>query len=263
MTLCIVAHCHEAGAYRIALCFDRKASSDMGSSESLWKYVHISNHFRGLIAGTVSEARELADIYKQHFTSGPLPFLSPSCLIEELRKPAALYRSRKISAHIGEKFGMSVAEFSASPLGSSLPSEMSSIECKAQLIIAGFVSGRPVIFQYQSWGISSCDHHAAIGEGAYVAAPLLLYRNQADYDTLSSTLYKLYEAKKVAEVYDSVGSQTNMIVLSPNPQEPERIHEAVVSSEGLTFLQNRFTECGPKTLGLMFDFPVDELKLVG
>jgi 20S proteasome alpha/beta subunit len=263
MTLCIAAHCHEAGAYRIALCFDRKGTSGSGSSETIHKYEHIGGQLRALLAGTVSEARELADIYRQHFSSGPLPSANLSTLLEEMRKPAALYRSRKISAHIGEHFGMTLEEFLSSPLGSTLPSELSSIRCEAELILAGFIEDKPVIFQYGNWGVTVCDNHATIGEGSYVAAPLLLYRNQADYDTLSSTLYKIYEAKKLAEVYDSVGSQTNIMVLTPDLQNQERIHEATVSPDGLAFMQKRFDELGPKPLGLMFDFPVGELNWIG
>ena len=265
MTLCIAASCHEAGDYRIVLCFDKKGSSDSGSSETLFKFMHVGTQFRALLAGTAfDEAKELADIYRNHLVDiEPYSSVSISELLEEFRKPALTYKQRKIAAHIGQKYGMSIADFNNSQMASLLPAEIASLECKAQLILAGFVQGRPRIFQFAYWGVSYCDQYAAIGEGAYLAAPLLQYRNQADYDTMTSTLYKLFEAKKLAEVYDSVGSQTDMFILLPDPQNANSTAQSVILPKGIEFLKRRFLNKGPRPLQPMHDFPQDGLQFIG
>jgi len=255
MTLCIAATCHEAGDPRIVLCFDAKGSSDLGSSETIWKYERLTLKYGALIAGVTADARELADIYREQMNkTDSVPLAGLSSLVEYLRLPAEMFRKRKINEFLVTRWGQNIEDFEATCNNENRRYEIANMLCPAWLIIAGFSGRQPVLFDYGHWAISTAEHYAAIGEGASVAMPILKYRSQAEHDTLSSTLYKVYEAKKLAEVYDSVGTDTKIIVLKPGTS-PESMDQQVVNPQGIEFLHSRFLEYGPRAVPVMHDFP--------
>jgi hypothetical protein len=157
------------------------------------------------------------------------------------------------------KCGQTFDDFEAHYNDETSRYEIANMQCPAWLTIAGFAGRKPMLFEYGNWGIYAAEHYSAIGEGASIALPLLKYRSQADYDTLSSTLYKVYEAKKIAEVYDSVGAATKIIVLKPGANEGTVNQQVVDPGKGLEFLDAKFLESGPKPLTALHDFPSEFL----
>jgi hypothetical protein len=165
MTLCIAATCHVAGDPRIVLCFDTKGSSDLGSSETIWKYERLTPRYSALIAGTTTDARELADIYREQMNqTDSTPPSGPSSLLEYLRGPAQTFRRRKISDFLIAKCGQTIADFEVGEGNETLRYEIANMPCPAWLTIAGFAGGRPVLFEYGNWSIYAAEHYSAIGE---------------------------------------------------------------------------------------------------
>jgi hypothetical protein len=111
----------------------------------------------------------------------------------------------------------------------------------AELIIAGFIDGSVEIYHTDSNGVArAASDFAVIGEGEYVAASALLRREQSDLSPLLTTLYNVYEAKKLSESVGSVGQRTHLSVLSNDGTSK-------ITSVGLdSQLSEWFNEYGPK-----------------
>jgi hypothetical protein len=88
---------------------------------------------------------------------------------------------------------------------------------------------------------------------------MLQYRKQVSYDTLPITLYKLFEAKKLAEVYSSVGSWTDMFVLTYDTSS-NVVLKSLLMPAGFQFLQMHLTDYGPKELPHDLPFPTNGIS---
>jgi 20S proteasome alpha/beta subunit len=65
MTVCIALKAQHSGTPHIVICADQMISPVYTSAETGWKVVPLSRGFTALIAGDVSDARELSGIYRQ------------------------------------------------------------------------------------------------------------------------------------------------------------------------------------------------------
>jgi 20S proteasome alpha/beta subunit len=91
----------------------------------------------------------------------------------------------------------------------------------ASLIVAGFVSEgdkhKPLICKIDQLGnVSISEDFECSGEGATVANPALLRREYNSGVSLMDAAFRLYEAKTLAEVFDSVGKDTSIDILYPD-----------------------------------------------
>ena len=87
--------------------------------------------------------------------------------------------------------------------------------------MAGFVSHnksmKPLICKVGRDGdVSITDHFEMIGEGRYVAIPPMLRRQYNSSVSLMDAIYRVYEAKTLAEIVPSVGEDTSIDILYPD-----------------------------------------------
>ena|SRR6266481_2689188 len=85
----------------------------------------------------------------------------------------------------------------------------------AELIVVGYLSGSPRIFKVSGDLVWSCDDFAVIGSGTYIAESTLSIRGQSSFTNLETTIYSVYEAKRMAENVLTVGKKTILFILRP------------------------------------------------
>ena len=85
----IATICQKGGVGRIVGCMDKKATVQPGtaSSESTFKLVSLSADLKAIFAGTIPSARELIQMYRDHFNARPF---DRSNILEQLRIPPVL-----------------------------------------------------------------------------------------------------------------------------------------------------------------------------
>ncbi len=128
--------------------------------------------------------------------------------------------------------------------------EIENIKFEAQLLVAGFVDGAPIICaineEPDAGSLIRFDRNfAAIGSGAAVAITSL-YRRQhlATETSLMKGLYHVYEAIVLSlGLSPGVGQELMSIdVLAPN------IEPRSLSDQGYAYLSRRFSDFGPREI---------------
>jgi len=124
-------------------------------------------------------------------------------------------------------------------------SEIRKMRIDASLIVAGFVpkgkSVKPLICKIdRNGGVSISEHFECSGEGQVVASPTLLRREYNSSVSLMDAAYRLYEAKKLSEVYTSVSEDTSVDILYPDGKLEQ------FSDSGHDKLISMFKTFGPK-----------------
>lgn len=118
------------------------------------------------------------------------------------------------------------------------------IEC--ELILAGFVNAESHLFVVSGDGsVSFEDDFAAIGSGADLATAVLRFRKQHSRRSLPDTLYRLYEAKKFAQMEPNVGRRTYLDVLRPRGRDNNsKVAIQSLSKEGFKQLDAYYQQFG-------------------
>jgi hypothetical protein len=122
------------------------------------------------------------------------------------------------------------------------------IDLGASLILAGFVphksSMKPLICKVDRSGeVTVTEHFETIGEGRYVAQPPLLRRQYNSDVSLMDAIYRLYEAKTLAEIVPSVGEDTSIDILHPDGDLSQ-----VRNPQGYAVLDSMLKRFGSKRL---------------
>jgi 20S proteasome alpha/beta subunit len=219
MTVCIAAICRDEDQEKIVLCSDRRMSSGLGGSEVGRKEHALSHGWRCLVSGDEDHFLALIRLYRIHFLDEAR--LTYEKIDAAMKAP--LYERKKDIAeeYIRKRFAFSHDEFVKSGkdrLPADLFHEANQVinhtDLRASLIVAGFVGTSPEIYYTdEHCGAHPVMNFATIGEGSHLAHSVLLRREQMGWDSLSSTLYNVYEAKKYAESIGSVGPGTNISVM--------------------------------------------------
>ena len=260
MTLCIGALAYEPvpAQFCIVLAFDYKVSNDAWGSESEYKFHKLSDRMVALFAGSPARAKELALMYRDYLATTDL---KDATAREQLMEPYVAFKRRLANMYIGRKLAISYQDLLGHGeqwLGTQRwQKHLDAIERhdpKVHMVFAGFIGDRAVLFRL--WDeVEECTNFAAIGTGATTAQPALHAREQRPITSLSTTLYNVYEAKKVGESSPEVGRRTKMLVLPrPKPEEQKMVIEFVTDS-GEKHLQRLWRKHGPKPVKYPPVFP--------
>jgi hypothetical protein len=251
MTVCIAAACKENKESRLILCSDRKIGTWMASAQLGAKFRWAGRNWPALVSGTMTRAEELLATYRQSLSGVKV---DTSNMFDEFKKPALLHKEKRADEYVKNKFGFSYEhlrkngkkELPASLLYESF-SEIKNMELDCDLLIAGFVEDDARIFLVQGNGtVSYHDHFATIGTGGPISEAALYQRQQQKLLGLNSSIYHVYEAKKLAEIAEGVGTDTVLIVLSPPKDEEAEVGFRAVTTKGFVELQTKYTEFGLK-----------------
>lgn len=231
MTVCIAAICRDNDEEKIVLCSDKRMSSGLGSSEAGRKELSLRHGWRCLVSGDEDHFLALVRLYDIHFADKDR--LTYANLDEAMKAP--LYQRKKAIAeeYIRKRFAISHEEFvkfGKERLPADLFHEANQVinhtDLRASLIVAGFLGPSPEIYYTdEHCGAHPVMNFATIGEGSHLAHSVLLRREQIGWNSLSSTLYNVYEAKRYAESIGSVGPGTNITVMKSDGTKRITSHE--------------------------------------
>lgn len=258
MTLCIAAACREyaedgplGGEERVVLAHDHRVETWTFSAETEYKFDYLHNHWVALLAGTVSQARELMDIYRPLFRK--VEFTDENCL-ENLRKPPAEMRRRMANAYTHARHAISYEEFLKNgkcqlpdDLYRQTAEDISRLQINAELILVGYFLNAFHIFRFSNGEILPHPDFATIGSGSHIADSSLYQREHQKLNSVASAAYSVYEAKRLGEIAPGVGKKTTYSILVP-PVNPEAyLEQRQCSAEvGEAFLQRQFKQFGPR-----------------
>jgi 20S proteasome alpha/beta subunit len=271
MSLCIAAVADFKQA--MVLCFDRKLSTDIVSSETELKFDMFPYGIAALFSGEAAGARELIDAYRYRLIkdrnalrpSGELSLMtSRVTALEDLRIPPRTVKRRMIESHIQARLGLSYDEFLQKGKDQiepdtrrQLTSEIYQMQMNVELLLCGFLSEQPSIFRFAWERLELYEHFACIGAGATAAEHSLHSRAQNYQSDLATTLYNVFEAKRSGEQAPSVGTKTIMLIGHRLAEPGMRV--TPVNKSGFTYLEKQFKKYGPKGLPALGTFPKEGL----
>jgi 20S proteasome alpha/beta subunit len=233
MTVCIAAICKDdkTDEDKIVLCTDRRLSSGLGSAETSRKDFGIGHGWRCLVSGEEDAFVALTKLYELCFRSADN--LTPEKIDATIKAP--LYKRKRDLAeeYVRKRFAISYDDFikfGKDKLPPDLFHEASQVinhtDLAASLIIAGFLLGAPEIYYTDPYcGAHPVMNFATIGEGANLAHSVLMRRGHISWNSMSSTLYSVWEAKKAAEAIGSVGPGTNIAIVGADGSYKLTSHE--------------------------------------
>jgi hypothetical protein len=247
MTVCIAAASILNDDPLLVLCMDMLGSTEFSSSDTTWKWRPVGDGFQAQIAGTISNARELtSQLHAQLMESKPKRVRE---VLETLRLGFGNYKHAFAEGHIQNRLGMSYGKFLEtgkqslpSDLFRELARDIASHDSEAEIIVSGFLDGRPVIFTVTGESVASCDDFAVIGSGSQLAEAALYHRDQSFMNGVNRTMYCVYEAKRLAEKAPGVGRKTQMFILRPDESM------VIIPDEGIRLLDTWFTRFGPQPI---------------
>ena len=221
MTVCIAAICTDSGEHKIVLCTDTRIGGDLGSSEGFLKEIAIGGGWYCLIAGDEGDILAISRLYRAEFlkASSDLRF---DTLGTHLQAPMFKRKAMLADEYTRLHHAMSYEDF-LNTGKDRLPDDIfreSSYEIKnlrlnAEVIVAGILHEAGEIHWSDSKGkIRAAANFAAVGSGEYLAASSLLQRNQNSAMSLATTLFNVYEAKRLAQKVGSVGPYSMLSVLT-------------------------------------------------
>ena len=269
MTLCIAAVCDDGqdSDPKIVLCSDMERETEgIGSSETEDKVGFVRTGWPVLMAGTLTRANELLNVYAGYLSQHDKG-INEFNLLDHMRKPAHIQKAKLVDHYLEQAFSFNRAYFYGDGK-TKLPEEfvsrqqdmISRIKLDASLLIAGFiaesdysngtVNQRPFLCvvddSKSAFGIEDVTleyEYEAIGSGAGTALSMLFRREQESTDSLPCTIYNLYEANCMSDKVPGVGRDIlNVDVLYSDGKMK------TLTEDGYKYLRARFKKFGPKPI---------------
>jgi hypothetical protein len=275
VTLCIAAVCDDGSktAQKIVLCSDlERATEGIGSSETEDKLGFVKKGWPALIAGTISRANDLINVYAGYIKDHEAD-INEYNLIDHLRKPAYQQKEKLVDEYLRQTYAFDRGYFYGTgctslpgTFVSNVTENISRIKLDASLIIAGFmkktdfdsgdVSAIPFLAIVDDVAdVSGSQEYvrleyqfASIGSGQYPALSSLYRREQNSANSLRRTLYKVYEANRLSETVPGVGDRYIAIYVLYSDGHMEEMTNA-----GYDYLWERYKKCGPQKIENLLD----------
>jgi hypothetical protein len=287
MTLCLAAICDDSNdieplapsmpdlpgsalfeSPKIVLCYDHEKDVEgVGSSETEDKLGFVKNGWPTLIAGTISKANDLVNVYAEYLAEH-LAEINEFNLLAHLRKPTHIQKENLAEEYLRQTYAFDRDYFYGKgkrvlpeTFISSVTENLARIKLDASLIICGFwqetdfctnkLSPRPFLAVVDDYAdVSSSQEYvrleyefAAIGTGSYTALSTLYRREQDSTDSLARTIYNVYEANRLSEQVPGVGKEFLTIdVLYPSGRMVS------LTKDGYEYLRKQYGKYGPRAI---------------
>ena len=248
MTICIAARSRDENEDDcFVFCCDREVQTYLARADSIMKIVPLGTEWEALIAGSLSDAQELVDLYREQIRSVPFPAHRES-ILEYFRIPPRTFRYRLAEALVRERFAITYEEFlekGAGSLGAEIHRQLL-YDISAQnlngveLILFGKHNKEALMYKLCNGIVSECHGLAAIGSGSVIAEPLLFYRGHHWSQPITRVLYSVYEAKRMSEITPGVGKSTHIGVFGSG----RLVRWA--TARGMEKLEEAFMRFGPQ-----------------
>jgi hypothetical protein len=254
VTLCTAAQgFFRFPADRVVVAFDKRVETAIASSETEFKFEGLSRYWIALLAGPISQARELTRLYSQTLRAAERDITRDNVL-ETLFKPLNEFRSKMAERYIQSRLAMSYADFTqyrerlpSDDLLRQLHYDVSNQATDVELILIGYYEGAFHLFKVYGWDVGLHEPFAAIGKGTDIADVGMHQRQIDEFTDIGKALYAVYEAQKQGENAPGVGKEHFFGVLSP-PEGDASIEPLMVTRETLSVLSQHYTTYGPKEL---------------
>jgi len=263
------------GKAKIIIGSDLKTESAITSSEvqeKLYWLVDDNKQYDWptLVAGTLSKASELREVYRQYFSQlkkkGVL--VTRENISDIVKKPLALQKRKLATHYVRMQLGIDYKDFLLQGKN-TLPSEefedmtrnIREIDLGCSLILCTFIKGLAYIFKTDKYGrVTFSEHFAAIGSGSVIAESVM-HQREHEYDiSLGQATYHVYEAMKLGAKAPGVGSQHLISCLFCSRDSGIKLQN--LNESGHKYLATRFKRYGPKEFWKMgirhtcFDEPI-------
>ncbi len=256
MTLCIAAKCDYEGKRAIIMASDLRIEDDVAVSETAIKQDTLVPGWEFMYAGRQGRATQLVITLRDHLAKHPLErFKATEILTQAVRTHREKMADEYIHTRIAKSYEWLLTEGQEAlpqDLYSQLIHSIGNIQLDTQLIICGFLAGRPTIYVIdESRGlpyVRPVENFAAIGSGATIAEAMLHYRSHHGHTTLKVAAYHVCEAKRLGEMAPGVGYQTTFSVL---------FSDGSVAESGPSFvpwMDQKWNEYAPRPIGLVSDW---------
>ena len=209
----------------------------------------IPHNFRVLTAGSQREILSFIPHLEKYFKDAPQ---IDETNVAVLLIDALNHRKReKVEEYVQGQYAITYDEFKdigkdkfPADLYREALGKISRIKIDASCIVGGFYYGQfPLLVTAdENSRVTIAEDFAIIGEGEYLAAASLLQREHSDVNDLASTIYAVYEAKKLAERVGSVGRYTTISIMYPNGTLGR------VNTDGKNYLDQVYQKYGPQRL---------------
>jgi len=218
-----------------------------------------------LIAGTVSRAIELRDTYKQFLEErekrearkpdNEKTPITPSNLTDIFKTPLIIFKNKLANEYVGLKYGMTYKAFLAAIAKKEIPTAVAEKELEeigklgfdCCLIIMLFLNKEPYILKVHDDGsLENCENFAAIGSGEDIASSTLFQREQEADDSMSSTIYCVFEAMQIGSIAPGVGKFFTLDVMYPQGEKDKEVYGEWLNKKGQKFMASQFKKRGPK-----------------
>lgn len=257
MTLCIAASCEESNEKpRVVVGTDwRIEGAIVAGAEIQNKLYWITDDIFVLIAGRVTRAIELRDLYRELLIgmeekNDPLTHRN---IRRWIRAAPKIYRKRLVDEEVGRMMGgLTFAEFLDRVAQHSIPDTVAGpvfrraekVDLACSVIVVAHVDDAFYIFRVDDDGdVDECDNFAAIGEGIGIADGMLYLRSSNSEDEVSTQVYQVWEAMKMAaECISTVGKDITINVIYPPGEKGKHVAGDILTDEGEDHLAKLFKE---------------------
>lgn len=214
MTICTAAVCTHTGKECFVISTDHMINVTIGQFEhDIKKYKKINGNI-AMLAGNVLIFNELiANVGEGTFTQ----------IKEKIYENFVSLRRDYINKQLLNKFGLEETEVKnlvktgiPNDLIRKLLESIARFEFGTSVLLVGYENGVAQIAEIKEHGFADLSdiHFHAIGSGAMQAVNTLLFQKQSKHDSLKTTIYNVYKAKRNAEVSSGVGKDTDMLILT-------------------------------------------------
>jgi len=216
MTICISCVCENKGKDIVVIATDHMIDVGIGQFEhDIKKYKKINEKNIVMLSGAALLFNDLVINLK-----GKIKF-------EEIKKRIhenfCNMRKKMIKEQLLDKFGLKEEEIKEvlkvniqNQIIGKLIESIAKFKLNTSILLVGFDNGMAKISEIQEGGFSDFTdiHFHAIGSGQVQAINTLLFQKQLKKDSLKTTIYNVYKAKRNAEVSSGVGVETDMLLFS-------------------------------------------------
>ena len=216
MTICIAAIANENEKEQIVFATDHMVTTFMGQFEhSIVKYNKLNKNTVAMLAGQALLFDDLVKLDDKHKDYNQIK----KYVFGNFKKK----RNEIIQNEIFNLYGIDQQFFIdvlkgeiTNPFIHSILENVSEYSLETQILLIGFDNSLAQITNIEENSIvdfRSMNFHA-IGSGAIQAVNTLLFQKHSKTDSLLTTIYNVYKAKKNAEVSEGVGRETEILILS-------------------------------------------------
>lgn len=220
MTICIAALCDEGKSCIVAA--DRMGVFGAGSllefkqDDSARKIHKLDEQTVLLHSGSMQDSPKIVDAFQALESNED----ASSRLDEALAKLLREQREIQIRRSIGGEFNYEklMASVTAAPAGPfrDLWEQLQKLNMGDMLLVAPDGDGYAIYFHSSpNFAIKSDLHYFAVGSGGIYARAALTIQQYTHSCDLASALFRVYTAKKAAELVYGVGEPTDMAILTP------------------------------------------------